>query len=313
MNKLIEITNLDPDSKLITLKKEYKGHVFRWLINGRCTNFQYVVKPCSDISSFIVYVDGTIMDDTSYSGYSKHIRNDIENAVNYLVNTFRQENINIIGVELFIHDFIVHEVDYGSHHFLSSFVGEFRNLFYQKGLKILNKNQYQISEQKYEPDVKPTNYVEEDLGKFFETIHPQISFKNGGLRLQTNIVESIDFCNYNNYSDYIKYCLTFRISPKPISYSGGGPYKNSISVKCKFERKYIEINSCINDAFKKFMAELEEDNIYLGGFSMEFDFEITPPKSETSQFYVIQNSEEYTSIIHWKFKEIFMKYGTIYE
>lgn len=312
MNKLFEIPSLDPDSKLITLKKEYQGHVFRWLINGRCTNFQYIIKPCEDTSSFIIYVDDTIMDDISYSGYSNYIRNDIEKTVHYLVDGFRQENINITGVELFIHDFIVHEVDYSSHHFLSSFVGEFRKLFYQKGLKILNKNQYRIAEQKYELDIKPVNYIKEELDEFLTTTHPQISFKNRGLRLTTDIVESIDFCNYNNYSDYIKYYLTFRIRPKPIPYSGGID-KNSISVNCKFDRKYIEINSCINDALKNFMAELEEDNIYLGRFSMEFDFEITPPPSETSQFYVIQNTVEYTSLIHWKFKEIFMKYGAIYE
>jgi hypothetical protein len=311
MNKLIEINNSEPYSKLITLKKEYQGHVIKRSHNPY-TNFQYIVKPCEDISSFIIYIDDTIMDDTSYSGYSKNIRNDIEKTVHYLVGGFRQENINITGVELFIHDFIVHEVDYSSHHFLSNFVGEFRKLFYQKGLKILNKNQYQIAEQKYEPTIKPTNYIEEDLNQFLVTTHPQISFKNRGLRLQTSIVESIDFCNYNNYSDYIKYCLTFTIRPKPISYHDSH-HKNSISVKCKFERKYIEINVCINDALKNFMAELEEDNIYLGGFSMEFDFEITPPQSENSQFYVIQNAEEYTSIIHWKFKEIFMQYGAIYE
>jgi hypothetical protein len=312
MNKLIEVNNSEPYSKLITLQKEYKGHVIR-RVHDKYTDFQYVVKPCADISSFIIYVDDTIIDDTSYSGCSKYIRNDIEKAIHYLVDVFKQENINIIGVELLIHDFVVHDVDYRGHFFLTNFVGEFRKLLYQKGLKILNKNQYQIAEQKYEPNIKPTNYIEEDLNQFLITTHPQISFNNRGLRLLTDIVESIDFCNYNNYSDYIKYCLTFRIRPIPINYYGGGVHKNSISVKCKFERKHIEINSYINDALKNFIAELEEDNIYLGGFYMEFDFEITPPPSETSQFYGIQNAEEYTSIIHWKFKEIFMKYGAIYE
>lgn len=312
MNKLIKITNLYPDSKLITLKKEYKGHVIKWPISGGCTNFQYVVRPCADMSSFIIYVDDTIMDDTSYFGYSRQIRSDIEKAVCDLVDTFRREDINLIGVELLIHDFIVHAVDYRYHSFLSNFLAEFKKLFYQKGVKTLNKNQYKIAEQKYEPDTKPANYIEEELDKFFITTHSQISFKNRSLRLLTNIIESIDFRDYNNYSDYIKYYITFRIYPMSINYYGG-THKNSIYVRYKFEREHIEINSYINDALKNFMAELEEDNIYLGAFSMEFDCDIIPPSSETSQFYGILNVDQYTSIIHWKLKEIFMKYGAIYE
>jgi ribosomal protein S18 len=310
MNKLIEIKNSEIYSKQITLKKEYQGHVIKWPINGGCTNFQYVIKPCADISSFIICVDDTIMDDKSYSGYGREIRSDIERAIYYLVNMYKQESIDIIGVELFIRDFIVHDVDYRYHSFMAKFVDELRKLFYQKGTKILNRNQYQITEQKYEPNVKPAIYIEDKLNKFITTNHPQISFKNRWLRLPSDIVESIDFRDYNSYSDYIKYCLIFRIHPRPISF---GSNRNFISVKCEFERKHMEINACINDALKNFMAELEEDNIHLGEFSMEFDFDIIPPKSEIYRFSIVNDTIEYTSIIHWKFKEIFMKYGTVYE
>jgi hypothetical protein len=285
--KLFEIDSFSKSKKSIFLSRIFQGHLIR-KGHDRYANFFYKIEPNSS-NSITVFGDDS----------AKTIFEDIEKTINNLNAFFNSSDISIGGVSIYLYNFDFHDTDSKYTFFNTELKKEFIFILNYYGIKTLDKQEYRISTKMYDSPNNSSHIADSYIQIGFL---PQINIQTPKLRLPVNVEDSIDDFSIG----YSQFTLQLKIFPQKTQISAFTIYTES-------NEHNIQFAYCLSNALRDFIDESEKINIKLGRFDIWYNLELIQNDSSYGIYDFTDYTYRYTSTIHWKLKEIFMKYGAIYE